>query len=66
LDLVAAFGPLLLALPPAAVTSHGLWTYLGRPMGDGIRLGAAARILSAQRNLAPPLCDDKTVDLVTQ
>lgn len=67
MDLIAAFGPLLLPpTPAAALTSHGLWTYLGRHAGDGIRPGAAARILAAGLNLAPALCHDKTVDFVSQ
>jgi len=39
----------LLLLPPAAAaaTSHNLSTYLGRDAGEGIRSGAAARILAA-------------------
>lgn len=67
MDLIAAFGPLLLPpTPAAALTNHGLWTYLRRHVGDGIRPGGAARILAARLNLAPALCHDKTVELVTQ
>jgi hypothetical protein len=63
MDLMAALCLLLLLLLlPGAVAK----TYHRREAGDGIRPGAAARVLAVRQNLAAARFGDKTVVVVTQ